>query len=143
MYPDQTRATSRILAVLVLVLIVGVLTTTAAVVYVGWRGRQESVKVPPAADPLTDEKLARIDRALDEAKRVADDLAIKAARPRLAGGGGVSAPAVREHKAAFDAYVRSGDDGSLRALEQKALSVGTGTDGGYLVPDEIEALLVF
>ncbi len=99
--------------------------------------RLVSLERRSAADPLTDEKLARIDRTLDEAKRIADELAIKAARPRL-GGGATSAPAVREHKAAFETYVRNGEDGSLRALEQKALSVGTGTDGGYLVPDEIE-----
>ena len=99
--------------------------------------RLVSLERRSAADPLTDEKLARIDRTLDEAKRIADELAIKAARPRL-GGGATSSPAVREHKAAFETYVRNGEDGSLRALEQKALSVGTGTDGGYLVPDEIE-----
>ncbi|HEX5998050.1 MAG TPA: phage major capsid protein, partial [Hyphomicrobiaceae bacterium] len=43
-----------------------------------------------------------------------------------------------QHKAAFDAYVRSGDTTQLRALEAKALSVGTDADGGYLVPDELE-----
>ena len=42
------------------------------------------------------------------------------------------------HEAAFDAYVRKGEQGRLRDLESKALSVGTGTDGGYLVPDEVE-----
>jgi len=99
--------------------------------------RLGSLERRSAEDPLIADKLARIDRTLDEAKRVADDLAIKAARPRL-GGDGASAPAVREHKAAFEAYVRGGEDGRLRALEQKALSVGIGTDGGYLVPDEIE-----
>ncbi len=34
--------------------------------------------------------------------------------------------------------MRKGEAGPLRELEAKALSVGTGTDGGYLVPDEIE-----
>jgi HK97 family phage major capsid protein len=90
-----------------------------------------------SADPVTTDKLSRIDRALDETKRVVDDLALKAARPQL------GAPAQRstsslQHKAAFDAYVRKGDAASLRDIESKALSAGTDADGGYLVPDELE-----
>ena len=46
-----------------------------------------------------------------------------------------------EHKQAFEAYVRAGETGSLRALEQKALSVGSNPDGGYLVPPEIETMI--
>ena len=90
-----------------------------------------------SADPVTTDKLARIDRALDDTKRIVDDLALKAARPHL------GSPAQRtganlQHKAAFDAYVRKGDTTTLRDLESKALSVGTDADGGYLVPDELE-----
>jgi HK97 family phage major capsid protein len=44
----------------------------------------------------------------------------------------------REHKSAFDAYIRSGESAGLRALESKAMSVGSAADGGYLVPDEVE-----
>ena len=43
-----------------------------------------------------------------------------------------------EHKAAFEAYVRTGESAGLRALEVKAMSVGSNPDGGYLVPPEIE-----
>lgn len=88
-------------------------------------------------DPLVEEKLARLDRVLDENRRVVDELALKSARPHL----GEQTPrtgASLAHKAAFDTYVRNGEAGRLRDLESKALSVGTGTDGGYLVPDEIE-----
>jgi HK97 family phage major capsid protein len=88
-----------------------------------------------AADPLTSEKLARIDRTLDE-------LSLKMQRPQLATGAttglGLSAHA-REHKAAFHGYVRKGDTHALAAFEAKALSVGSDPDGGYLVPDETEA----
>jgi HK97 family phage major capsid protein len=89
------------------------------------------------ADPVTTDKLARIDRTLDDTRRIVDDLALKSARPHL----GVSTPrpgANLQHKAAFDAYVRKGDASTLRDLESKALSVGTDADGGYLVPDELE-----
>ena len=90
-----------------------------------------------SADPVTTDKLTRIDRALDETKRIVDDLALKAVRPHL-GGPIARAGTNLRHKAAFDAYVRKGDATSLRDLEAKALSVGTDADGGYLVPDELE-----
>ncbi|MEP9371013.1 phage major capsid protein [Mesorhizobium sp. KR1-2] len=89
------------------------------------------------ADAVTSEKVDRISRALDEQKRALDDLSLKAVRPALGRGG---ARHVRnEHKAAFEAYVRSGDDRLLRSLDTKAMSYGSGQDGGYLVPDETEA----
>lgn len=100
-------------------------------------GRLVELERRGAADPVTTDKLARIDRTLDDTKRIVDDLALKSARPHL----GASTPrpgASLQHKAAFDAYVRKGDAASLRDLESKALSVGTDADGGYLVPDELE-----
>ncbi len=90
-----------------------------------------------SADPVTTERLERIDRALDATKRVVDEFAVKGARLPIGGGGqrgGVS-PA---HKAAFDGYIRKGDAATLRTLESKALSAGSDPDGGYLVPDETE-----
>ena len=87
---------------------------------------------------LTTDKVDRISRALDEQKRALDTLALKKARPTL-GGEGRSSFADIEHKQAFDAYVRSGDDRLMRSLDTKAMSYGTGQDGGYLVPSETEA----
>jgi HK97 family phage major capsid protein len=89
------------------------------------------------ADPLIEEKLSRIDRALDEHRRVVDDLTLKAARPAI-GGSAPRTGASLAHKAAFDSYVRKGEPGTLRDLERKALSVGSDPDGGYLVPEETE-----
>lgn len=90
-----------------------------------------------AADVVTADKVDRLDRALDAHKRLVDDLALKAQRPHLGGPAARSGVAL-QHKAAFDVYVRKGEAAALRDLEAKALSVGTGTDGGYLVPDEVE-----
>src|SRR5690606_1724627 len=82
------------------------------------------------------DKVERINRAVDEHKRVIDQLALKKARPALGGGeGGFEAG---EHKAAFSAYMRRGDESALRALEGKAMSVGSAADGGYLVPPETD-----
>ncbi len=102
--------------------------------------RLEQIERRMTADVVTADKLARIDRALDEQKRVVDDLTHRASRPELGGEGRTSAVVV-QHKAAFDGYVRAGDSASLRDLEGKALSVGSDPDGGYLVPEETETAI--
>ena len=57
-----------------------------------------------SGDVVTEEKLARIDDALDEHKRRIDRVALDARRPALAGAAADARdPAVAEHKAAFDA----------------------------------------
>lgn len=89
------------------------------------------------ADVLTTEKVDRISRAVDEQKRAIDTLSLKAIRPTL--GRDAGRAIVGEHKGAFDAYMRNGDDRLLRALDTKAMSYGSGQDGGYLVPEETEA----
>ncbi|MDU0343426.1 phage major capsid protein, partial [Bosea rubneri] len=48
-------------------------------------------------------------------------------------------PAVAEHKAAFASYVRHGEAAGLKQLEGKALSAGSGPDGGYLAPSTVES----
>ena len=90
-----------------------------------------------SADVVSDEKVERINRALDEHKRVLDELSMAAARPAL-GGEKKTARETSERKSAFDRYVRKGDTQGLDALELKAMSVGSPADGGYTVPLEIE-----
>jgi len=90
------------------------------------------------ADVVTVEKVARIDRVLDEQQRRMDEMALKSARPQLGVGGGPRSAVQMQHKAAFESYVRKGESNGLAALEAKALSVGSGPDGGFLVPDETE-----
>jgi HK97 family phage major capsid protein len=86
-------------------------------------------------DPLTEQKLARLDARLDS-------MTVQRARPPLGGEHkGVLALDQREHKAAFDEYVRRGESTNLRVLETKAMSVGSNPDGGYTVPVEIETMI--
>jgi HK97 family phage major capsid protein len=92
-----------------------------------------------ASDVVTEEKLARLDRALDERLARLDRLVLEARRPQLSPERRDSRTGASEHKAAFEAYIRSGETGALRALETRAMSVGSGPDGGYLAPPEIEA----
>ena len=89
-------------------------------------------------DAVSADKVDRINLAVDEQKRVLERLVAKASRP-AAGGFGLAMPS--EHKAAFERYVRQGDENGLRRLESKAMSYGSGPDGGYLVPPETETAI--
>ncbi|WP_350333380.1 phage major capsid protein [Coralliovum pocilloporae] len=100
--------------------------------------RLQALETRMTSDPLTDEKVNRINTALDEQKRAMDHLILKAGRPARAGGDRPWSPALAEHKTAFERYVRSGSEQGLHQLEEKALSAGSDPDGGYLVPDEVE-----
>ncbi len=100
--------------------------------------RLEQIERRMAADVVTTDKLDRINRVLDEYKATVDSLVLKASRPQR-GGGSPQPGAAGEHKSAFDGYMRRGETGNLRRLEEKALSVGSDADGGYLVPEEVEA----
>jgi HK97 family phage major capsid protein len=91
-----------------------------------------------SGDVVTEEKLARIDAALDESRRRLDRVQLDRARPMLGEAGERRDPALAEHKAAFDLYVRAGEASGLKGLEEKALSAGSGPDGGYLVPPGVE-----
>jgi HK97 family phage major capsid protein len=89
------------------------------------------------ADVLLEEKLARIDRAIDGHARRLDEITLKSARPAIGQDG--QRKGSLEHKTAFEAYVRLGESSNLRALEVKALSSASNPDGGFVVPPEIEA----
>ncbi len=80
-----------------------------------------------SADALTEDKVNRLNTALDNAKAAIDRANLERARPRLEGG---RPGAGDEYKDAFAAYVKRG--------EEKALSVGSNPDGGYLVPSDTD-----
>ena len=87
-------------------------------------------------DVVTTEKMDRISRSMDEQKRKLDQMIIKGSRPVL---GSRSNPLHDdEHKNAFNAYIRRGDENSLRQIEAKAMSSSSDPDGGYLVPNELD-----
>lgn len=95
--------------------------------------RLAQIETRMGADVVTEEKLARIDQALDETKGRLDRLALDLARPRI-GGAAPADQTEREHKSAFNTYMRAGEANGLKALEAKAMSRTSGADGGYLVP---------
>src|SRR3569832_2093423 len=94
-----------------------------------------------SADVVTEEKVDRINKALDDQPRALDTLLLDAARPplRLDRKAATDLDA-RERKSAFDRHVRKGDAAARDALELKttSFSAGSNADGGYTVPLEIE-----
>jgi len=96
-----------------------------------------------SGDVVTEEKVDRINKALDEQKRALDTLTLEAGRPAL--GADRKQHGDRdalERKSAFDRYIRKGDSNGLDALELKsAFSAGSAADGGYTVPLEIETTI--
>ncbi|MBI1261396.1 MAG: phage major capsid protein [Rhizobiales bacterium] len=104
--------------------------------------RLDQIERKMGADVVTEDKVERINRALDRQMKTVDELALAMARPEIGGEMPTRLdPARREHKRAFDLYVRKGDAPDLRALEAKALSAQSDPDGGYLVPSETERLI--
>jgi HK97 family phage major capsid protein len=95
--------------------------------------RLDEIEAKSTADPLLDEKVSRIDVALNRAQDRLDRLALDASRP------GLDSKSASETRTAWDGYMRSGETASL--IEGKSLSVGTGSDGGYVAPAETEALI--
>ncbi len=91
-----------------------------------------------ASDVVTEDKLSRIDRALDETKRRLDRALLDQSRPRLAAETKQDDHTRREHKEAFRNYMRSGDSSGLKMLEEKAMSGSSGADGGFLVTPAAE-----
>ncbi len=91
-------------------------------------------------DTLIEQKVERINAALDARLQRVEAQALRQARPALDGAPGsrIAAPFAHEHKSAFADYVRSGESAGLREIETKAMSGGSNPDGGYLVPAELE-----
>ncbi|MGE3142547.1 MAG: phage major capsid protein [Hyphomonadaceae bacterium] len=88
-------------------------------------------------DALLEEKVDRINRALTEQKAMVERLALSGRRPGLA----AAAPQISEQKAAWTSYVRHGDVSALAQFEAKAMSVGSGADGGYIAPPELDQMI--
>jgi HK97 family phage major capsid protein len=97
--------------------------------------RLDEIERKLTSDVVSRDKVERINKAVDEQKKMLDQLTLKKARPVLGRSEALGAHQI-EHKAAFDAYIRRGDESGLRGLESKSLA--TSADGGYLVPDETD-----
>ncbi len=93
--------------------------------------RLAEIEAKGSADTLITEKLAKLDRRIDQ-------LSLKAARPDDAAPSQAAKGAQDE---AWSRYLRSGDESGLARLDVKALSAGTDDKGGYTAPPELDRLI--
>lgn len=100
--------------------------------------RLTQLETKGTADPLVDEKMSRLNEAVDRAQSRLNRLETAAGRPHFAQ---ASEQNVGE-KAAFFSYVRKGMEG----VEQKSLTSLNDASGGYLIPpsmlDKIHSTMV-
>ncbi|HEO9146092.1 TPA: phage major capsid protein [Enterobacter asburiae] len=75
---------------------------------------------------------------LDQLKSSLEEELKQVKRP----GGGTQSKVAGEHKTAFMAFMRKGNDDGLRDLERKALQVGVDEDGGFAVPEELDRAIL-
>lgn len=96
-----------------------------------------------AVSPLTEQKIARLNDTIDQCKQRTE--ALEAAYARPDNGGVLSEKnTVTEsyaHRKAFGDYLRKGVNSGLDTLEKKSLSIGSDSDGGYLVSSHISQLI--
>ena len=93
--------------------------------------RLAEIETKGASDPLTDERLVRIDRRLEA-------LSLKMARPEA---GAADDPVEDERREGWSRYLRTGDESGIARLELKSLNSGTGSEGGHVAPPELDRLI--
>jgi len=84
---------------------------------------------------------ADLSKSQEEIKKSLEDIQAKAKRPGNGGTASDEETTAAEHKKAFRGYLAKGNDAGLLALEQKAMSIGSSTDGGYAVPKVIDSMM--
>lgn len=105
--------------------------------------RLHDIEKKGSADGLYDGHLKRISDALDAQKARMDRIETVQSRPaREMKSLGYSGENESEYKSAFNRYLRKGMDAELEVLQTKALSVGTDTAGGYLVPNQMADFII-
>lgn len=85
-------------------------------------------------------KLKAIADEMAEQKKKYEDLEAKSRRPATGADGKPIDLVQEEHKKAFGGYVRKGIDFD-KNIEAKALSIGSGSDGGYALPKVIDGMI--
>lgn len=94
--------------------------------------KAEKGKLSKQVDKIN-EKLGDLDKLKDELEKE-----LKAAkRP-----GATKGKEADEHKTAFYQFMRKGTEDGLAELEKKAVNVGTDSEGGYAVPEELDKTLL-
>lgn len=94
--------------------------------------RLAEIEKKASADILLDDKVARLNAALDSQSKQIENLSVSLAQPSY------NSNVNTEAKSAWSSFIRSGDASALTSIEGKALSL-TDTEGGYIAPIETES----
>ena len=100
--------------------------------------RIEEIEKRGAADPVLEAKLKKIETSLDRQRTALERLALEQSRPAIGDDPRKGDP---EHKSAWGAYLRKGDDSGIARLDLKSVNVGTDAQGGYVAPPELDRLI--
>lgn len=106
--------------------------------------RLKQIEAKGTADPVTTEKVDKINASLDKLGRDLDETNTKLAMASIGGADPnanprANTPEAKAHAKAFNNYFRKGVDAGLHDLEVKAsLSEGSSPDGGFTVPIDID-----
>jgi HK97 family phage major capsid protein len=100
--------------------------------------RIDEIEKRGAADPVLEAKLKKIEHSLDRQRTALERLALEQSRPAIGDDPRRSDP---EHKSAWGAYLRKGDDSGIARLDLKSVNVGTEAQGGYVAPPELDRLI--
>lgn len=93
-----------------------------------------------AVDTVVDEKVSRINAALDDVAAKMKEVEAKASRP---GVGITEADSIAaEHKAAYRRWMSKGDEAGLHDLQAKSLVTTVNADGGFAVPKVIDTAIM-
>jgi HK97 family phage major capsid protein len=101
----------------------------------------EETKKRGSADVVTVDQVKKLNDALDEQKKLVDELRLDAKRPQITGHDGEKRAMTadeQKHRDAFLSFMRKGSEEGLADLQTKALSAGVNPDGGYVVPFELD-----
>ena len=94
------------------------------------------VETEKKMDALQKNTVDKITEDLASLSKAHEELAKKTGRLSV-GSVGADDTEAKEHKAAFDSFARKGRTEALEALHQKAMVASTPSDGGFLVPVEL------
>lgn len=98
--------------------------------------RFEELKKGTGKAAELEEKLSKIESELQKREQQLSDIEAKMNRPSFAGSK-TDDPVKAEHKKAFDAFLRKGNEAGLADLQKKAVQIAVDADGGYAVPEEM------
>ena len=94
--------------------------------------RLAEIEKKASADILLDDKVARLNAALDSQSKQIENLSVSLSQPSY------SAAVNHEAKSAWSSFIRTGDASALSSLEGKSLT-SSDADGGFIAPVETES----